>query len=162
MKTRKVWLWVVLILAVLILAAGFAASRASISALDEPGRLETMLATKAKHEVVSRAAAKMHVTELADSEASANTGQVLFTVECVSCHGNDGRTPTHIGQSMYPRVPDLGSAEIQSWSDPELFWIIQHGVRLSGMPGFQKFDTDEQVWHLVHYIRTLPNQSKNQ
>lgn len=157
MTTRKTWLWIILVLAVLILLVGFAASRASISALDEPGKMETAMATKAKHVIVSRAAAKLHVAEIPNSAASANTGQVLFSIECSACHGKDGRTPTHIGQSMYPRVPDLGSAEIQTWSDPELFWIIQHGVRLSGMPGFQKFDTDEQLWHLVHYIRTLPS-----
>ncbi|HLW81252.1 MAG TPA: c-type cytochrome [Candidatus Acidoferrales bacterium] len=158
MKGRKAWLWIVLVLAVIILLAGFAASRASISALDEPGRFETALAIAAKREVVARAAAKMHFVEPAYSDASAKTGHVLFSIECATCHG-DGRVPSRIGQSMYPRVPDLGSAEIQKWSDAELFWIIQHGVRLSGMPGFKKMDTDEQVWHLVHYIRTLPNRS---
>ncbi len=157
---RRAWLWIVIAVAVVILLAGFAASRANISALDEPGRFETALATKAKHQVIGHAAAQMHLTELAYSDASANMGEILLTVECSSCHGKDGRTPTHIGESMYPRVPDLGSAETQKWSDAELFWIIQHGVRLSGMPGFKKFNTDEQVWHLVHFIRTLPNHPK--
>lgn len=160
MKVRSARLWIAVVLAAVILLAWFAASRASISALEEPGQFETWLTTKAKHELVGREAAQMHVSELASSSASANLGEMLFTVECSSCHGKNGRTPTHIGESMYPRVPDLGSAEIQKWSDPELFWIIQHGIRLSGMPGFERFDTDEQVWHLVHFIRTLPNQPK--
>jgi mono/diheme cytochrome c family protein len=158
--TRKPWLWLLLLLAVVIIIGGFLASRASISALDEPGHFETLLATKAKHIVVAREAAKMKVKQLPYADSSANMGQILFSVECATCHGKDGRSPTHFGQSMYPRVPDLGSAEVQSWSDAELFWIIQHGVRLSGMPGFQKFNTDDQVWHLVHYIRTLPNHPK--
>jgi mono/diheme cytochrome c family protein len=160
MKTRNAWLSVVVILLLIALCAGFAISRASISALDEPGRLETVLATRAKHVIVAHQTAKMHIAEIPTSPAGTNAGQILFSVECASCHGKDGRSPTHIGQSMYPRVPDLGSPEVQEWSDPELFWIIQHGIRLSGMPGFQKFDTDEQLWFLVHYIRTLPNQPK--
>ncbi|MGC1107900.1 MAG: cytochrome c [Candidatus Acidiferrales bacterium] len=161
MKMRRTWLWVAVVVAAVILLAGFAASRASISALDEPGRFETMLTTKAKHQVVGHAAAQMQLTELAYSDASAHMGELLFSVECASCHGKDGRKPTHIGQSMYPRVPDLGSAEIQKWSDADLFWIVQHGIRLSGMPGFKEFNTDEQVWHLVHFIRTLPNHPKD-
>jgi len=155
LKSRKVWIWIGVVVIVLIVLAGFAASRASISALDEPGHFETALATSAKHQVVARAAAKMHLNPPAYSDAAAKSGQVLFSIECVACHGN-GRAPSRIGQAMYPRVPDLGSAEIQKWTDPELFWIIQHGVRLSGMPGFKDMDTDAQLWNLVQYIRTLP------
>ena len=144
-----------MIVIALIMLAGFAASRASISALDEPGHLETALATSAKHHVVARAAARMKLNPPAYSDAASKSGQVLFSIECAVCHGN-GRVPSRIGQAMYPRVPDLSSAEIQKWTDPELFWIIQHGVRLSGMPGFKSMDTDAQLWNLVQYIRTLP------
>ncbi len=157
MKNRIVWLWIIGAIIVVILGAGFVALRLNISALETPGRIETRLATFTKHRIVARQAAQMHIAEPASPQASANTGQVLFSIECATCHGKDGRSPTHIGQSMYPRVPDLGSSEIQSWSDPQMFWIIENGVRLSGMPGFRKFNTDDQLWHLVHYIRTLPS-----
>ena len=157
MKIRSAGIWVVIAVIVIVLCAGFLVSRMNISALETPGRMETRIATFAKRQIVARQASRMHIAEPAASDASANTGQVLFSIECATCHGKDGRSPTHIGQSMYPRVPDLGSAEVQSWSDPQLFWIIAHGVRLSGMPGFRKFNTDEQLWHLVHYIRTLPS-----
>ncbi|HKF52279.1 MAG TPA: cytochrome c [Candidatus Acidoferrales bacterium] len=160
MSKRSVSLWIVGIVILIILSAGFAFYRASISALDEPGQFETALATKGKHIIVGHQAAKMHVTELPYSDASADTGAIVFSVECTACHGKDGRSPTHIGQSMYPRVPDLGSPEVQKWSNIELFWIVQHGIRLSGMPGFEKFNTEEQSWHLVHFIRTLPNHPK--
>lgn len=156
MKIRSAGIWVVIIVVVIALCAAFVISRMNISALEEPGGVETRVATFAKHQIVARQAARMHIVEPAPSAASASTGQVLFSIECATCHGKDGRSPTHIGQSMYPRVPDLGSSEVQSWSDPELFWIIAHGVRLSGMPGFRQFNTDEQLWNLVHYIRTLP------
>lgn len=161
MSKRAVWLWIVGIAVLIVVCVGFAFSRASLSALDEPGHLETNLATRAKHVIIGHEAAQMHVTALPYSDASANTGAIVFSVECATCHGKDGRSPTHIGQSMYPRVPDLGSPEIQKWSNIELFWIVQHGIRLSGMPGFEKFNTDEQSWHLVHFIRTLPNHRKN-
>jgi mono/diheme cytochrome c family protein len=80
---------------------------------------------------------------------------MLYTGSCANCHGLGGRAPTDIGRWMYPRSPDLGSPAVQQWSDAELFWIIKHGIRLSGMPGFGKIHSDEQIQHLVHYVRTL-------
>jgi mono/diheme cytochrome c family protein len=50
---------------------------------------------------------------------------------------------------MYPRVFDLGSPDVQGMSDRELFWVIKNGIRLSGMPGFAKIKSDEQIWELT-------------
>ena len=72
------------------------------------------------------------------------------------CHGASGRKPTDNGRWMYPRAIDLGSTETQSYSDRELFWIVKNGIRLSGMPAFGKMETDQHIWELVEYIRTLP------
>ena len=56
-----------------------------------------------------------------------------------------------------PRAADLGSADVQAYSDRELFWIVSNGIRLSGMPAFRKVESDEHIWNLVHYVRTLPD-----
>lgn len=63
---------------------------------------------------------------------------------------------------MYPRASDLGSAGVQQWSDAELFWIIQNGIRLTGMPGFGKSLSDDQIWPLVDYIRSLGGSGQGQ
>ncbi len=152
----------VLSLMLLVLAGGaiVGVSRIRLSALDAPGRLETYAATKAKHWIVGRSArSNLPAAPLSDTTSVA-VGQMLYRGECAACHGLDGRTPTDIGRWMYPRTLDLGSAEVQEWSDPELFWIIRHGIRLSGMPGFGKIHSHEQIWHLVHYVRSLRAQPK--
>ena len=41
------------------------------------------------------------------------------------------------------------------YSDRELFWIIKNGIRWSGMPAFGRVESDEHIWNLVHYVRTL-------
>src|SRR5207302_9543462 len=87
--------------------------------------------------------------------SSVAIGQMAYGGECANCHGVDGRTPTDIGRWMYPRTLALDSAQVQQWSDAELFWIVKNGIRLSGMPGFGKSHKDEQIWHLVHYVRSL-------
>jgi mono/diheme cytochrome c family protein len=85
---------------------------------------------------------------------------MLFVGRCSACHGIDGRTPTEIGRWLYPRASDLGSPRVQEWSDRELFWIIQNGIRLTGMPGFGKLHSDEDIWALARYVRSLGTQSQ--
>jgi mono/diheme cytochrome c family protein len=54
----------------------------------------------------------------------------------------------------------LTSPEVQTYSDRELFWILKNGIRLSGMPAFGKVETDEHIWNLVDYLRTISQQSQ--
>jgi hypothetical protein len=61
---------------------------------------------------------------------------------------------------MYPRASDLTSKQVQSYSDQELFWIIQNGIRFTGMPGFADVEPPDHVWDLVNYVRTLPADSQ--
>ena len=127
-----------------------------LSALPEPGRLETALATRAKHYLVHRNSREGIPPAPADRQASTKEGERLFGTECGACHGNSGHNPTDAGRWMYPRAADLTSRESQSYSDPEVFWIIKNGIRLSGMPAFGKVESDDHIWDLVFYLRTLP------
>jgi len=127
----------------------------TLSALPEPGRLETTLATTAKHYLVLRSSREGVPLPPADREASTKEGERLFGTECGACHGNSGHNPTDAGRWMYPRAADLTSRNSQSYSDRELFWIIKNGIRLSGMPAFGKVEPDEHIWDLVFYARAL-------
>ncbi|MGH9711832.1 MAG: c-type cytochrome [Candidatus Acidiferrales bacterium] len=144
----------VLVLIVAIAAAE--ASRFSLSALPEPGGTETYLANKAKHYLVRRSSREGIPPAPADRQASIKEGEVLFGTECAACHGLTGHSPTDAGRWMYPRAADLTSREVEFYSDREVFWIIKNGIRLSGMPAFCKVESDEHIWNLVHYVRTLP------
>ena len=66
-----------------------------------------------------------------------------------------------MGRWMYPRAADLTSEQVQSFSDQELFWIIQNGIRFTGMPAFGKVESGDHIWNLVDYVRTLPGESRN-
>jgi len=79
-----------------------------------------------------------------------------FADHCASCHGNDGRGQTEIGQNLFPRAPDMRLAATQDKSDGELYWIIENGIRLTGMPAWGKGGTDDtDSWKLVHFVRHL-------
>jgi len=49
---------------------------------------------------------------------------------------------------MSPRATDLTSSSVQNYSDQELNWIIENGIRFTGMPGFGKVETPEHIWAL--------------
>jgi mono/diheme cytochrome c family protein len=137
--------------ALVVLAFGF-----NPSALSEPGNLETYGATTALHILVwRRANREVTPPAPADRQASVEQGDKFYGLECADCHGLDGRTPTDVGRWMYPRAANLTSSNVQRYSDRELFWIVKHGIRLSGMPAFARVETDEHIWDVVEYLRTL-------
>ena len=152
---------VIAALVLLLLAvAGVAASRFSLTALEEPGQAETYLATQAKRLFVARDSRTGVPLEPASTPAGIAAGEKLFGAECASCHGLNGRTPTDTGRWMYPRAADLSSEQAQQYSDRELFWILKNGIRLSGMPAFGRVETDGHIWQLVHYMRALKQSAK--
>ena len=140
-------------LAVVLIA--IALMRFNVTALREPGRVETAVANWNLRFLVRRASRQGIPQRPADTKASVASGSTLYSSECSLCHGSDGRTPTPMGRWMYPRAADLTSEQVQSYSDQELFWIIQNGIRFTGMPGFGKVETGDNIWNLVNYVRTL-------
>ena len=77
---------------------------------------------------------------------------------CATCHANDGSGDTVMGKNLYPPAPDMRLPETQQLTDGELFYIIQNGIRLTGMPGWGTGAShdEEDSWKLVHFIRHLP------
>jgi len=138
----------------LVVIVGF--TQIKLDALQEPGHIETVLATRAKHAIVRRWSRQGIPPAPTNLQASIEEGDKLFGTECATCHGLDGHKLTDAGRWMYPRAADLRSPEVHQYSDRELFWIVKNGIRLSGMPAFGKVESDDHIWNLVHYVRTLP------
>ncbi len=85
------------------------------------------------------------------------TGKKVFGYYCVVCHGRDGQnTGVPFAANMSPPIPSLASADIQSYSDGQLKWIIENGIFPSGMPASKGTLSDDDMWHIVVYLRHLP------
>ena len=82
-----------------------------------------------------------------------------FADHCASCHGNDGSGNTEMGRNLYPKAPDMRLPRTQNLGDGELFYIIENGVMLTGMPGWSTGtpEGENSSWQLVHFIRRLPS-----
>ena len=151
----KRWILVVLVALALAVVVIVGLTQIRLDALQEPGHVETFLATLVKHLLVRRSSREGIPPAPTNLQASIEEGDKLYATDCSMCHGPDGRTPTDSGRWMYPRASDLTSPEVQQYRDRQLFWIVKNGIRLSGMPAFGKVEPDEHIWNLVHYLRTL-------
>jgi len=89
------------------------------------------------------------------NEDTLRAGERLYLQSCALCHGTDGHGRTELGRSMYPPAMDLTSPHVQHWNDAELFWIIQNGVRLTGMPSWKSTFNEQDMWTLVNFIHNL-------
>ncbi len=148
-----------LVIVAILIGAYFGFTHFDISALSQPGRVETYLATQAKHRLVARAAQQPIPAETPDTKENQADGHVLYGSVCASCHGYDGRTVTPLGNSFNPPTPSLASSDVQQYKNAELFVVIHGGIRLSGMPAFGNAHSSDEIWSLVHYVRSLSSAS---
>src|SRR5580692_3439589 len=120
----------------------------------QPSQAETSLANAAKDVVIPLEAGKMK-NPLPETDEVVSHGQEVFLGSCAQCHGADARGDTTVGRNMAPPAMDLSSAHVQHWSDAELFWIIQNGVRLTGMPAWKSSISENDTWKLARFIHNL-------
>ena len=92
------------------------------------------------------------------SEAALAEGLAHYADHCASCHAIDGSGDTTLGRGFFPKVPDMRAAATQNLTDGELFYVIEHGIRFTGMPAWSTGTSDGETssWQLVHAIRHLP------
>lgn len=128
-----------------------------VSALDEPTTMEAWMARTTRRLATPRAA-RAAPNPVAATPDVLSRARAHFADHCASCHGNDGRGKTAIGRNLYPKAPDMTLPDTQSLSDGELFYIIENGVRLTGMPAWGTTGSHDatESWELVHFIRHLP------
>jgi mono/diheme cytochrome c family protein len=156
---KKLWMAFILGLVLLAGAVGILLAYLShgLSARDTPLPIEAFLARRLRLLALPREARRTQNPAPLTPEVLAE-GRAHFADHCATCHANDGSGKTEMGQNFYPKVPDMRLPGTQRLSDGELFYIIQNGVRFTGMPawGTGGREHEEASWHLVHFIRHLP------
>jgi len=149
------------IIGVLAIAAAVWLWNQGIGTRTPPGRIETFVSRVARRAMIppeTRQRTNPHPT----SAETVRAGMEHWADHCASCHANNGSGDAEIGRSLYPPAPDMRQAATQNMSDGELFYIIEHGVKLTGMPawGTSTPEGELQSWHLVQFIRRLPSLSE--
>jgi mono/diheme cytochrome c family protein len=159
MKRGTYWLLGFVVALILLGAATASILHDGLSSRAQPSALEAAIARSAR-KMATPANAREAKNPIADSPDVQREARLHFADHCAICHGNDGGGDTMLGHGLYPKPPDLRAASTQNLSDGDIFWVIENGVRLTGMPAFggagsEHSDTDSS-WKLVHFIRHLP------
>jgi mono/diheme cytochrome c family protein len=161
---RFVWFLAGAIALVIVVTAGgfiFLKTRANgFSARAKPSALEEFAAQIARGMALP-VGIRDKKNPIANSTEALAEARAHWADHCALCHGNDGSGDTGMGRQTYPPAPDMRKERTQRMTDGELFYIIENGVRLSGMPAWGS-GTDQDArdtWKLVHFIRHLPDLS---
>jgi mono/diheme cytochrome c family protein len=144
--------------AVLALTLGsiayFACGFAQVRADQKPSALEKIILGSAVRASVRRAAAKIPPAPSA-SEDSLLAGGKLYVAGCAGCHGALAG-PYREDRSLFPPAPQLPHVGTQ-YAEPELYWIVKHGICMTGMSAYGRFYSEKQLWALATFLHRINN-----
>ena len=158
---RIIWtivltLVVVLLIPVIVLVSGMI----NMAASQEPGALEKTLASFAvKRSVAVRASEKSN--PFLDDEKAVSSGLRHYAAMCAQCHGGPGVEPEEFARGLNPQPPDLEQAA-KEYLQSELYWIIKHGIRMTGMPAFGATHDTNELWKIAAFVQKLPELTDEQ
>lgn len=89
-----------------------------------------------------------------DNPALIATGARHYAAMCSECHLAPDEKESDIRTGLYPQPPDL--TRHRHANREETFWIIKHGIKMSGMPAWGKTHEDPIIWGLVAFLQKLP------
>ncbi len=141
-----------LILGLLIVPCGLylylAGGAAPVATTDSSMPFESYLAHKALDLRIAKEMPK--TVPIQPTEANYLAGAELYKLHCAVCHGSPLTPKTAIAAGMFPKPPLLMEGKGVTDDEPgESYWRISNGIRLSGMPGFNKSLSETQMWQIA-------------
>ncbi len=125
----------------------------SMRADDPPSKMESAIAMRAMDASVERAAPKLKNPLEAD-EVNLAAGARLYRENCTVCHGDPAHTKAPLADSLNPPAPQF-MEDMADMPENENFYILQHGVRWTAMPGWKNVLTEQQMWQLVTFLTKM-------
>src|ERR1041385_8151941 len=140
-----------LILGLIVIPAGvymdFASGGAPVATSAPPMPFEKMLARLALDARMGKEMPKTVPIEA--NEAAYTAGAQIYKDHCAVCHGLPGQEPTAIAKGMFPKPPKLVEGKgVTDDSPGETYWKVAGGIRMTGMPGFEKSLSSTQMWQV--------------
>jgi mono/diheme cytochrome c family protein len=89
-----------------------------------------------------------------------NGARAFAAIGCVNCHGAPGVKWAKFSEGLHPDPPDLKDMA-ESRTPSQLFWVIKHGVNMTGMPSFALAGAkDEDLWAIAAFVKKWPDISE--
>jgi mono/diheme cytochrome c family protein len=164
----RAFLWGVLLTLIVIVGGGIAIAELgylNFRADAQPSAVESKFAMSAVDASTDRHAPEGKSPLLATDDA-AHAGAMLYRDNCSGCHGDPANTVATLGDRFYPPAPQFfHETQMDMMGDTQTFYIVQHGIRWTGMPGQQGALSDNQVWQIVAFLsrmHTLPDAARQE
>ena len=120
-----------------------------------PPGWEKGIASRAMDASCERQAPKA-TNPLSPSDDNLNQGMILYTMNCALCHGSPAKKDNVLGRSFYPPAPQF-LEDPADMPENENFWIIQNGVRYTGMPGWKGTLSEQDTWKITMFLSNMNN-----
>ncbi len=149
---RKVFLGFV-IAVVVVLGAGFLCVRFGLMdpRADIPvNSLERRIAMPSLDAAVDRRAPDVQ-NPVQPTDANLIAGMKVYQTNCASCHGDIHHPHGMLADSLYPRAPQFVE-DTADMPENQNFYIIQHGIRLSGMPAWKQVLNEQEMWQVTAFL----------
>jgi mono/diheme cytochrome c family protein len=151
-----------LLIAVLVVVLGagavFYAGVYDVAATTPHWPVARTILEMARQRSIKAHAAGIAVPPGLDDPSKVLIGLDHYAAHCAVCHGAPGVPKGDIGRGIYPPPPDLTKAA-SLYSLAELFWILKHGIKMTGMPAWSDHG-DEELWATVAFLEKLPGLSE--
>lgn len=148
------WIVRIVVLLLVVLVVVFVIAATFSLAATKPGRFERAAVNRLKFWRIGN---QDQVNPSPDTAETQKMGAEHFQHHCGVCHGLDGQnTGVPFADKTSPPVANLASARVQKYTDGQLKWIIDNGIRFTGMPGWKGILEDDEAWAVIRYIRHLP------
>ncbi|MGH6792474.1 MAG: c-type cytochrome [Methyloceanibacter sp.] len=161
--SRRHWLFATVAAVALLCAIGAAVLYGGLFnvAADVPhsNALYWLLETARERSIAVRATGIVVPDDLADPRRIAS-GAGQYAEMCSHCHLAPGMKRTEISRGLYPRAPELRRGS--HLTPAETFWVVKHGIKMTGMPAWGLTHDDEILWDVVAFLRKLPDLTPDQ
>jgi len=150
---RKILLGAILTLASLLMSA-LVVTRLGLMPVSADGthsRLEARIMPAVLHASIARHASG-ETNPIPLNQDNLKAGIDTYKAMCARCHSTPNGEPSVYGQSFYPPAPKLPEGMAQ-YTDSQLFWVIKHGIRNTGMPAWGSMLSDEEIWQIVSLLK---------
>jgi mono/diheme cytochrome c family protein len=124
-----------------------------------PQPIYWLLETVQEHSVEARVRDIVVPNDLKDPDRISR-GAGEYADMCSGCHLAPGMKRTEISHGLYPRAPELRRKT--DLTPAEQFWVVKHGIKMTGMPAWGVTPDDDLLWDVVAFVRELPELTPEQ
>ncbi len=150
---KFVWGFIIGVILCIVAVTIFGSSIIGKPANVTPPNWEAYAVTQLKHLRIPTAPPPAE--PIARSDENTLTGGEHFNHHCAICHELEGDADSKLAKSFYPPVSNLLLQAVQGYSDGQLKWIVDNGIRYTGMPGWKELVDEPTQWKIVYYMRAL-------